>query len=66
MFVSETLVLPHEVGEGEVSVGRLALRQEYAVVEAEVLPASHLLVLLEDVVEPVGDIQLRLTDTEIS
>ena len=62
VLVGETLVLPHEVGEREVPVGRLPLRQEDGVVEAQVLAASHLLVLLENVVEPVCDVQLRLRD----
>ena len=60
VFVGETFILSHEVGEGEVSVGRLALGQEDGVVEAQVLAASQSLVLLEDVVEPVGYVQLRL------
>ena len=67
MLVGETAVFAHEVGEREVPVGRLALRQEDGVVEAQVLAAGQLLVLFENVVEPVGNVQLRLeNDTGVT
>ena len=38
----EALVLPHEVCEGEVPVGRVSLGQEHGVLEADVGAARHL------------------------
>ena len=38
----EALVLPHEVGEGEVPVGGVSLGQEDGVLEADVGAARHL------------------------
>lgn len=44
----ETLVLPHEVGEGEVPVSALPLAQEDAVVETKVLSPGQALVHVEN------------------
>ena len=63
VLLGEAPVLPHEVGEGEVSVGCLTLRQEDCIVEAQILSARQFLVLFEYVVEPVGNVQFRLENS---